>query len=239
MSGTNDKFNALKSSQYDLSGLENPTISAVAAAIGSTYRMVGADGGRFFIKLDDGLTTNWFEAGAGSISPAVFNALFDLRFATKSTSDLAEGLNLYFTIERARLAVPEWVDGVPYSYDLSRAKKISLNRNTYSFYWDSPIVSNRYLKFQNIPSMSDNGILIPKNSVILGIYAQSKSLGNWTAQIRRNNLNAPIHSLVVSNGKAKDMNLNIDIVEDTVIQIYAQGTIIKNPMVHIELAYKL
>ena len=239
MSGANDVVNSRNSQIYDLSGIHDPSVQATEAVRGSTFRQVGDGGGKFFIKLDDGLTTNWQDITNGSINPAVFNALFDARFSTKTTSDLNEGLNLYFTTLRARAAVPEWIDGVAYSIDPLRAKKISLNRNIFSVGWDSSTVSNRYLKFQNIPLMKSNGILVPKDSVITGVWGSSETTDNWIVQIRLSGSTTPIVSEPIINGIGKNLALNIDISENSLIQIFALGNNIKNPLVHIETAYRV
>ena len=238
MSGFNDTVNAQRTILYDISGTHDPSIQATEAAQGTTYRRVGPGGGKFFLKQDDGLTTNWLDVSGGAINVALFNALFDARFSTKSTTDLNEGLNLYFTTLRARLAVPEWIGGHAYSIDLTRAKKISLSRQTVMASWDSKTVSNRYLKMGSIPLMSDNGILIPKNSVLTGLWASSQNTDNWVAEIRLNNSATPIASLNVTNKKGKNLNLNLDVVEDDLVQIFLNGTNIINPIVFLEYAYR-
>lgn len=43
-----------------------------------------------------------------------YNSLWDARLATKSTGDLAEGSNLYFTNARARAAISETITGISY-----------------------------------------------------------------------------------------------------------------------------
>lgn len=238
MSGHNDTVNAQRTIFYDISGTHDPSLQATEAATGSTYRQVGPSGGRFFLKQDDGLTTNWVDISGGAINPLLFNVLFDARFATKSTSDLNEGLNLYFTTVRARLAVPEWINGHAYSIDLARGKKISLSRQTVMTQWDSKTVSNRYLKLGNIATMNFNGVLIPKNSVITGLWASSQNTDNWIVEVRKNNVVTPLFSLNVTNRVGKNLNLNLDINEDDLVQIYINGSNIINPNVFLEYAYR-
>ncbi len=45
--------------QYDLSGVEDPTVVPTEAAYGTTYRLLRIGTPKFFIKLDEGKTTNW------------------------------------------------------------------------------------------------------------------------------------------------------------------------------------
>jgi len=61
MSTPNSTAIARYTIQYDLSGLEDPTVVPTEAAYGSTYRMLQLNTPKFFIKLDDGKTTNWRE----------------------------------------------------------------------------------------------------------------------------------------------------------------------------------
>lgn len=45
--------------QYDLSGVDDPTVVPTEAVYGSTYRLLKLGEPKFFLKLDDGKTTNW------------------------------------------------------------------------------------------------------------------------------------------------------------------------------------
>jgi len=65
MSTDNNSATARNTVQYDLSGLDDPTVIATKAARGSTYRKLSIPA-KFFIKLDEGETTNWIELGSGS-----------------------------------------------------------------------------------------------------------------------------------------------------------------------------
>jgi hypothetical protein len=47
--------------QYDLSGIHDPTLVATEAAPGTTYRLLRFGMPRFYLKVDDGLTTNWID----------------------------------------------------------------------------------------------------------------------------------------------------------------------------------
>lgn len=59
-----------RTQQYDISGLHDPRIQATLAPKGSTFRRVGENGGTFFIKQDDGTTTNWLIMFMGSGAPS-------------------------------------------------------------------------------------------------------------------------------------------------------------------------
>lgn len=47
--------------QYDLSGVDDPTVVPTDAVYGTTYRLLRIGSPKFFLKLDDGKTTNWKE----------------------------------------------------------------------------------------------------------------------------------------------------------------------------------
>lgn len=47
--------------QYDLSGIDDPTLIATEAAPGSTYRLLKFGAPKFYLKVDEGKTTNWVD----------------------------------------------------------------------------------------------------------------------------------------------------------------------------------
>jgi len=69
--GRADLANSNRSQQYDISGTHDPRVTATLAPIGSTYRRVGTNGGQFFIKQDDGETTNWQIAFLSANAPSI------------------------------------------------------------------------------------------------------------------------------------------------------------------------
>jgi len=60
-----------RTQQYDISGTHDPRIQATLAPRGSTYRRVGDLGGTFFVKQDDGETTNWNIAFLSANAPSI------------------------------------------------------------------------------------------------------------------------------------------------------------------------
>lgn len=62
MSTPNNTANARYTIQYDLSGVHDPTVVPTQAAPGSTFRKL-SDPPRFYLKLDEGETTNWLDMG--------------------------------------------------------------------------------------------------------------------------------------------------------------------------------
>lgn len=66
MAGTaNDTVNAQKTVQYDLSGVDDPTLIATTGAPGTTYRLLRNGAPKFYIKVDEGTTTNWLDLTGG------------------------------------------------------------------------------------------------------------------------------------------------------------------------------
>jgi len=61
MSSQNDTALARYTIQYDLSGITDPTTVPVQAAPGTTYRLLREGAPKFFLKVDEGKTTNWQE----------------------------------------------------------------------------------------------------------------------------------------------------------------------------------
>lgn len=65
MATSNDTALARYTVQYDLSGLADPTSTPTEAAPGSTYRLLRTGSPKFFVKIDEGKTTNWVELLTG------------------------------------------------------------------------------------------------------------------------------------------------------------------------------
>lgn len=66
MATPNNTTVAQNTVQYDLSGVEDPTVVATEASPGSTYRLLINGAPKFFLKVDEGKTTNWIDiSGSG------------------------------------------------------------------------------------------------------------------------------------------------------------------------------
>lgn len=61
MSSQNDTALARYTIQYDLSGVTDPTSVPIQAAPGTTYRLLREGAPKFYLKVDEGKTTNWQE----------------------------------------------------------------------------------------------------------------------------------------------------------------------------------
>lgn len=66
MAGTsNSKKLAEYTVQYDLCGIDDPTVVPTEAAPGTTYRLLRNGFPKFFQKVDEGTTTNWLQLLTG------------------------------------------------------------------------------------------------------------------------------------------------------------------------------
>ena len=61
MATPNNTAIAQNTIQYDLSGVDDPTLIATEASPGSTYRLLRNGSPRFYLKIDEGKTTNWLD----------------------------------------------------------------------------------------------------------------------------------------------------------------------------------
>jgi hypothetical protein len=66
LSTYNNSADARYTIQYDLSGVQDPTVVPTRAAPGSTFRKL-SDPARFYLKLDEGETTNWIDLYASGL----------------------------------------------------------------------------------------------------------------------------------------------------------------------------
>lgn len=70
MSTDNNSAVAARTIQYDLSGLDDPTVVPTRGAPGTTYRKLSIPS-KFYIKLDEGTTTNWLDLVANGVVSGV------------------------------------------------------------------------------------------------------------------------------------------------------------------------
>jgi hypothetical protein len=64
MATQNDTALARYTVQYDLSGITDPTVFPIQASPGTTYRLLREGAPKFYLKVDEGKTTNWQELSA-------------------------------------------------------------------------------------------------------------------------------------------------------------------------------
>ena len=102
MGTANNRENAQDTIIYDQSGTIDPSVVGYEAAPGTTYRMLVEGNAKFFVKQDEGFSTNWTEIGAGEISTASNVGTGSEVFKVKTGSDfkfrtLKQGANVTIT----------------------------------------------------------------------------------------------------------------------------------------------
>jgi len=132
-----------------------------------------------------------------------------------------------------------WIGGVPYSYDPSRSKNISVCRPVYMAGYYGQNQSDRFLKVEGITTITNHGILMPRNAVITGLYGKSRSSGNWTIEIKKNDNPTTLVSVPIVGSAGSNMNLNIDLNAGDFAQIKMVGSGVDHPIVGLEIAWRL
>lgn len=121
------------------------------------------------------------------------------------------------------------VDGIPYIFDPTRNKTLSINRETYHFAHDR--ADSQYLRSAGLNAPGANsGFEIPNNATIVAFGAHARA-GNTskTFQIRRNNNSvSPLvifsfPGIATPNISTSDDTLNVDIVAGDHLQVFATG----------------
>lgn len=132
----------------------------------------------------------------------------------------------------------EFVDGVPMMPDPGRGKTLSISRSIVRAGDFGQNISDRYLSMDDIPSMNKQGFLLPRPATLTGLWAKSRSTGGWIAEVRRNGVELTVAGISVSGGSGENSNINIDLDEGDVLQIYASGMNVEFPLVKAEIAWR-
>jgi hypothetical protein len=131
------------------------------------------------------------------------------------------------------LLIEDSGDGGNKKYISVQALIPALNQDTFPFVASrNGVVNNVYLRGPGRTPTNLSGFTLDRNATLTGIAAATNGTFTWTAEIRKNNLVAPIASLsVVAVAKAYDGSLSVDVVAGDEIQIYCNGTNINRPTV--------
>jgi len=129
------------------------------------------------------------------------------------------------------------IDGVPVFVDAGRGKTLSYTRPCIRSAAYGLTVTDQYLLMDGVPSMSNQGFILPRKATITGLWAKSRS-GNWTFEVRKNGVALTVASLSVVGGSASDENVDIDLELGDVLQLYCNGTNVEYPVVVAELAWR-
>jgi len=130
------------------------------------------------------------------------------------------------------------IDGLLYSYDPTRTKWLSVDRNMIG--WGrNAAASNEYLRQYNGALSNENGWRMIRNGTITAITVQANAAGTFTIEIRKNDATAVIASLVVSaQPGAHSTTVNINFNQGDFLQCFLNGTNIQTPQVLIETAWR-
>lgn len=128
-------------------------------------------------------------------------------------------------------------DGILYTYDGSRSKWLSVDRQNVS--WSrGGVISNQYLAIHNSGS-SENGYRMLRNATITGITAQTNANGSWDLLILRNNETTATLWITLNNEAGKhENNVTLDVNEGDYIKAYALRSNISSPIASIEFAWR-
>jgi len=130
------------------------------------------------------------------------------------------------------------VDGVPMFYDPNRDKNLSFARPIVEAGAHGLNITNRYLKMEDVPSAGEQGFLLPRKATITGMWAKSRSIGNWSLEVRRNGVLLSMANVSIVNGEGSNSNIDIDLNAGDVLQIFAVGTAIAHPIAKVEIAWR-
>lgn len=131
------------------------------------------------------------------------------------------------------------INGMAFIEDPIRQKFLSVSRHIVQGGEYSDTIKNRYLKIEGIPTMGQQGALIPRPATVTGVWVKCRNEEEWTLEVRRNGSHLILGSVVVSGGQATKLDLNVDLNAGDWIQVYANGELVKHPIFFVEMAWRL
>ncbi|NER18613.1 type 1 periplasmic-binding domain-containing protein [Spongiivirga citrea] len=132
-------------------------------------------------------------------------------------------------------------DGLLYTYDTTRTKWLSMDRNMVGWGRNSGSASNEYLRQFNGSQSNNNGWRMIRDATITAITVQSNNIDTFDIQIRSNDNTAPILTFTVTAAEGDhDNTINIDVSEGDFIQCFLPTVAggVSNPQVLIEVAWR-
>jgi len=208
---------------YDLSSLTWVKIADVdweANTLDEAYDEGGAGSGRT-ITVDSGAVK--LDATSGTYSPIELTQQSAL-----PTSGLAAG----------QLCV---VGGIPYVYDGTRSKFLSIARMLVTFGRKGP-TKDQYLNFYAGNLVSNNsGLRIPRNATIISLSGQLDVSGSCNFRIRKNDVGSNITTLTLSSTLGNgDITINVDLSSGDYLQSYLDCvSTVTDPVLIVELAWRV
>ena len=130
--------------------------------------------------------------------------------------------------------------GVPYIYDQTRGKLLSMARIYLRSGIKSRNAGNQTMRLEDGMSAYDVGDALPRNATITGITLNCEASSSWAFEIYKRGTPAPIASLsVVSGIENHSTSINVDVSEGDILTFKLNGSNIPFPRGLVELAWRI
>lgn len=131
------------------------------------------------------------------------------------------------------------VAGIPYVYDGSRGKFLSIDRPHYITDRNAN-ATKVYTRVGEGTVTSQTGLRVLRNATITGIAVQTDGVETWTFEVRKNDVVTPIASLAVVAAQGNQSAvLNVNVNQGDELQFFINGAGIDHPVAIVELAWRL
>jgi hypothetical protein len=132
------------------------------------------------------------------------------------------------------------IGGLLYSYDATRSKWLSIQRQTLVFGRKGGS-KDQFLNFAagTLPS-NNSGFRVMRNATIVGLAGQLNATGTCDLMVRKNDLTANITTLNVSAALgAVDVTINTDLNAGDYLQSFLEATVkVTDPILIVEIAWR-
>jgi len=132
-----------------------------------------------------------------------------------------------------------WYQGTPYLKDPDREKFLSANRPTLQSAYYGLNQKDRYLRMSGVTTAGNQGFLVPKPATITGLWAKSRSIGNWIIEARKNGNPITLVSVNITGSFGSDMLVDIDVEAGDYLQFFLNGNAVDHPIAAMEIAWRL
>ena len=230
-------------SKHDASEIDvEQSYSNLPSSPGDLETVIGDINTQMTEALDNNtLDGAYDEGGAGAGRTVIADSgpvVLDTGAATTAPIELKPKAALPTTgLQDGQMAVK---DGMLFVYDSTRAKWLSVQRETLVF-GRRRRVRNQYLNFAagNLSS-NNSGYRIPRDACIVAMSGQLDNSGTCQMRVRRNDTATNIATLSISSALGdSDISANIDINANDYLQSYLSASSrVEDPMFVIEIAFR-
>ena len=165
------------------------------------------------------------------------NKLFEL-LSSRVNNQLDYNHVISWFIQGIQTLVVTYVDGMPYLPDPVRGKILSIGRPVFTAGYYGLNQRNRYLRMDSVTMAGEQGLLVPRPATITAMWGKSRSVGGWTAEVRKNGIPITLLSVPIISSFGSDVLLNVDVDAGDHIQFYMNGASVDHPIVGVELAWR-